>query len=156
MGCSVMAQVRNNSNKAKNISPLTDTERIKQLEDLFTSGTSHPKLVGADGKEIPLPESIYQAFKEVVQALASGQGKRISVVVTDQEMSTQEAADVLNVSRPYLIKLLEQGQIPFTTVGKHRRIKAQDLETYKESRDSLRNKALSEMTGILQEEGFYD
>jgi excisionase family DNA binding protein len=150
-----MAQVRNNSNKAKSVRSVTDTERIKQLEDLFTSGTSHPKLVGADGKEIPLPEPIYQAFKEVVQALASGQGKRISVVVTDQEISTQEAAEILNVSRPYLIKLLEQKQIPFTTVGKHRRIKLQDLNAYKEVRDSSRRKALSEMTQLLQEEGFY-
>jgi excisionase family DNA binding protein len=152
-----MTQARNNSPKAKAPKKeVKDAETIKQLEDLFVSGTSHPKLVGADGKEIPLPESIYQAFKEVVQALANGQGKRISIVVTDQEISTQEAADILNVSRPYLIKLLEQRQIPFTTVGKHRRIKLQDLELYKEVRDSSRQKSLSEMTGLLQEEGFYD
>lgn len=71
-------------------------------------------------------------------------------------MTTQQAADFLNVSRPYLIKLLEQGEVPHIKVGSHRRIRFQDIATYKQQRDTKRRQHLNELTGFLQDEGFYN
>lgn len=131
-----------------------DVRSIEQLNRLFNEGTSQPRLIGSNGEEILLPESIYQALRQVVSAMASGQS--VSLVPEDCEMTTQEAADLLNVSRPYLIKLLEEGEIPFITVGKHRRIYSQDLMEYKQGRDSQRRKNIRELTEFLQTEGCYD
>ncbi|AFZ34658.1 DNA binding domain protein, excisionase family [Stanieria cyanosphaera PCC 7437] len=131
-----------------------ETSAIKKLEKFLTAEKSLPKLISSTGEEIVLPESVYNALYQVVEAMASGNSITISPL--DQEMTTQEAADLLNVSRPYLIKLLEQGEIPHTKVGKHRRINCRDIFAYKQLRDRQRSKSLSEFTAFLQEEGFYD
>lgn len=72
------------------------------------------------------------------------------------ELTTQQAANALNVSRPYLIKLLEKGDIPHVMVGTHRRIRREDLEQYKAKRDAQRRQSLSELTEIMEEEGLFD
>lgn len=132
----------------------SDASSIEQLNRLFSEGTSQPRLVGSNGEEILLPEAVYQALRQVVSAMATGQA--VSLVPEDCEMTTQEAADLLNVSRPHLIKLLEVGKIPFITVGSHRRIYSQDLMEYKKERDSQRRKNLRELTEFLQTEEYYD
>lgn len=74
-----------------------------------------------------------------------------------RELSAQEAADMLNVSRPYLIdKLLKSGKITYTKVGSHHRIRLQDVIRYKQSRDLKRRQALRLLTEYLQDNGFYD
>jgi excisionase family DNA binding protein len=127
---------------------------IKYLENLLKAQPSQPKLVGADGQEIPSPKSVYQVLYQTVHALASG--KVISVVIQDRELTTQKAADLLKVSRPYLIKLLDQGEISCIKVGKHRRVRFDDLMKYKEQRDAKRSQFLQEMIDISEEAGFYD
>ncbi|WP_044205462.1 helix-turn-helix domain-containing protein [Coleofasciculus chthonoplastes] len=131
-----------------------ETSHIKRLERLLNAQESQPRLVGSSGEEILLPDSVYQALRQVIHAMASGQG--ITLVPNDREMTTQQAADFLNVSRPYLIKLLEQGDISYTKVGAHRRIRSQDIMAYKQQRDAQRHQHLSEFTAFLQDEGFYD
>jgi excisionase family DNA binding protein len=69
------------------------------------------------------------------------------------ELTTQEAADLINVSRPFLVDQLEAGRIPFTKLGKHRRVKFHDLMAYKSRVDSLRDLALDELVAIDQELG---
>lgn len=69
------------------------------------------------------------------------------------ELTTQEAADLLNVSRPFLVKLLEDKMMPFHKVGRHRRIKAEDLFQYKDKRDQERADALAEMAALDSEAG---
>ena len=80
-------------------------------------------------------------------------GNAISLIPHHQEISTQEAAKLLNVSRPFLVGLLENGEIPFRKVGAHRRVKLTDVLEYKDQSDAKRLQALNELTALSQEEG---
>ncbi len=77
-----------------------------------------------------------------------GQGDAVSLVPVSQMLTTQQAADILNVSRPFLVSLLEKGAIDHVTVGRHRRIKAEHLFAYKKARDTKRSDALSELAAL--------
>lgn len=127
---------------------------IRLLERVLEPETAEAKLVASSGEEIAIPESVYQAFRQIIHLMASGQAAY--VVPLHRELTTQEAADILNVSRPFLVKLLEQGEIPFIMVGSHRRIRFKDLIDYKRGRDARRREALSELTQFSQDEGYYD
>jgi excisionase family DNA binding protein len=131
--------------------PGPETEDIKRLEAMLER--AHAKLVGMDGEEIPLPDSIYQVLRQVTHMMAAGQV--ISLVPRDHYLSTQDAADILNVSRPYLYTLLNRGDIPYTMVGTHRRIRVEDLMRYKHNRDEQRRDALDHLTTLSQDLGFY-
>ena len=112
------------------ISPQLEAQSIKELERILSVKDFQAKLVGANGERINIPEPIYQVLLQVVQAMASG--KAISIIPQQQELTTQQAAEFLSVSRPYLIKLLEQGEIPHIKVGSHRRVRFDDLMNYKQ------------------------
>ncbi|MHC5724320.1 MAG: helix-turn-helix domain-containing protein [Nostoc sp.] len=99
------------------------------------------------------PDNVCFVLRQVVQAMASG--KNVSIVTHNPELTTQQAADLLNVSRPYLIKLLEQGELPYFMVGTHRRVKFEDLIKYKQQRDTKRRQLLDELIAESQELGFY-
>jgi len=86
----------------------------------------------------------------------SKDNRLISTAIQNPQISTQEAADILNVSHPFLMKLLEQGEISHIKVGNHHRICYQDLIHYKEQRDLERKQGLRELTQFLQDEGFYE
>jgi excisionase family DNA binding protein len=87
-----------------------------------------------------LPEPIYQLLRQVAAALHLGQG--VVVMPLRSLLTTNEAAEILNVSRPHLIKQLDAGAISFERVGTHRRIRLSDLLDYKEQRDADRREAL--------------
>ncbi|MGA6168874.1 helix-turn-helix domain-containing protein [Streptomyces sp. NPDC012600] len=96
--------------------------------------------------------------REAVELLASllahlGAGRAVSVVPSDAELTTQQAADMLNVSRPFLIGLLEAGEIEYRTVGTHRRITASSLLEYKRQDDHRRRLVADELTQLGQEMG---
>lgn len=131
-----------------------EADSIRQLEHILSLQGSQAKLVDADGKAITIPESVYQVLRQIIHAMALGQA--ISIAPQDQEMTTQQAADILNVSRPYLIKLLEQGEIPYIKVGTHRRIRHQDLISYKQQRDTKRSNLLDDLIQESQDMGFYE
>ncbi|WP_336081733.1 helix-turn-helix domain-containing protein [Thalassospira sp. CH_XMU1448-2] len=99
---------------------------------------------GEGGAEtITLSPALTESLMNLLRLVSGRQG--FQMIPLSADLTTQQAADLLNVSRPYLIKLLEAGDIPYATVGRHRRIKAEDLFAYKARRDAERDEALSEL-----------
>jgi excisionase family DNA binding protein len=122
--------------------------------------TTHPgadpvkiqgELAGDDALVVPREAAVLLA--KVLGFLADGEG--VNVIPDTAELTTQQAAEFLNVSRPYLIKLLESGEIPFRLVGKHRRVRFRDLREYKSRDDLTRRRAADELTQLTQELGLY-
>lgn len=104
-----------------------------------------------DKQDLILPRQALALLRDLLAEMA--QGNIVSIVPTHHLLTTQEAANILNVSRPYLIQLLENGTIPFSKVGTHRRIRYQDLMEYKAKRDLENQKLLDELTQQAQENG---
>jgi excisionase family DNA binding protein len=135
-----------------------DRQRISELAALLDSLAAErperrPRLVAPNSGEIELPEPVFHLLRQAVYYLA--QGDSVALVARHQELTTQQAADLLNISRPYLVRLLEQGEIPFTKTGRHRRVRVGDLLAYKDQRDSRRHRALDRLTRLSQEAGLY-
>ncbi len=99
--------------------------------------------------EINLPPQAVKALTEVLEHLANGE--EVTVTSKPVEMTTQQAADFLRVSRPFFVGLLENGKIPFHKTGTHRRIRFDDLQAYKERIDAQRLITLEELTKQAQE-----
>jgi excisionase family DNA binding protein len=113
---------------------------------------SAARLLAADGQSLELPESVYRVLVETVRELA--EGNAVAVLPVRAELTTQEAADLLGVSRPYLIKLIEQGTVPCTlTTGNHRRLRLSDVLAYRRARDEDRRAALDEMSAEAERLG---
>jgi excisionase family DNA binding protein len=96
-----------------------------------------------------VPKEALRLFVDLLNQMAAG--NIVTLFPIHAELTTQEAADLINVSRPFLVKQLEMGEIPFTKIGKHRRIKFQDLMDYKNRIDTLRDQALNELAALDQE-----
>lgn len=104
-----------------------------------------------EAHQIELPTSALRLLVDILAELADGNAVR--VVPVHAELTTQEAADLLNVSRPHLVKLLEAGELPFHRTGKHRRVRFADLMHYKGERDRSSEQALAELARQAQELG---
>lgn len=100
---------------------------------------------------VRVPAKLVSFLLEAAEKLS--QGRAIALVTFDSMLTTHQAARLLGVSRPHLIKLLEEGKIPYSKVGSHRRILLEDVLHYREKRGDERQGALDEMTRKLQEEG---
>ena len=111
------------------------------------------QLVGPGGESIEIPESVFYVLERITEVLASGDA--ITVVPVGKELTTQQAANLLNVSRQYLVRLLDQGEIPFRRTGKHRRLRVEDVLAYRERRDRDRKAALDELAQQSEEFGGY-
>jgi len=100
-----------------------------------------------------IPRAAFKLLMDILTAM--GEGRAVSIIPHHAELTTKQAADILNVSRPFLVKLLEQAEIPFHMVGTHRRIKYEDLIAYKKNIDAKRLKTLEELSAEAQDMGFY-
>ncbi len=135
---------------------LPDEVEIKNAEQLRTIIASQLKsdegarisLAQPTGgtETITLSPALAASFMEVLRLVSTGRGFRM--IPVDAELTTQEAADCLNVSRPYLIKLLENGEIPHIKTGRHRKVRASELFAYKQKRDDARSAALDDLAAL--------
>lgn len=132
-----------------------DDREFRDLYDLVRSVSPRAaRLVGPNGESLRLPESLFRVLRSAVEVLSRGEA--VAIVPVHKELTTQEAADILNVSRQYLVRLLDEGRIPYSKTGTHRRIRFGDLMQYKRQRDAERQRGLAELTKLSQELGLYD
>lgn len=128
--------------------------------DVFVRALEHAEvgelayLVGSDGAQTPLPPGIHDLLVSVVEQLRAGNG--VSVIPMHAELTTVEAADLLNVSRPFLIKQIEAGELPHHMVGSHRRLRLADVLAYRDRMDAQAEEALDAMVTEAEDLGLYE
>lgn len=128
---------------------LTNDEiALAQSGQKILSAKSKAKLM-VNNQDVELSPAVTKILAKTLSYIAKGK----TVVVTSEptEFSTQQAADFLKVSRPFLVKLLETGEIPFRKVGKHRRVRFEDIISYKQKIDEKRLKVLEKLAEQAQE-----
>jgi excisionase family DNA binding protein len=148
---------------AREIVPVRDEDptTIRRFNQLLQAGdhtrdmpcAERPKVVGCAG-EMPLPESIYQLLCDVAPRLM--RGETVFLIPEQAALTTQQAADILGMSRPYLKRLLDKGEIPFFRVGTHRRLHFADVNAYMERRTRERERQMDELLALSDEMGAYD
>ena len=112
--------------------------RLASLEE-----PARARLVGPDGSQIDIPDELYGVLRDVVTALSHGLA--ISIAPHNTMLTTQEAADLLNISRPTLVRLLTDGEIPYTMRGRHRRVMLRDILDYRDRTRRERRQTLDQM-----------
>lgn len=135
----IAAAVESSRQIAAFVSTKLDTQRIELVRE-------------AEGRQtVELPTFALRLLAEILSELAVG--NTVKVVPVHAELTTQEGADLLNVSRPHLVKLLDEGAIPHTKTGRHRRVKFTDLMKYKVHRERQSEAAMSELSALDQARG---
>lgn len=136
--------------------PATEPEDVAEMAQLIQilSSDTGVEIIASTGERAMIPAALRHVLLEAASTLVHGDS--IKLVPLQRELSTFQAASILGVSRPHLIKLLEQGAIPYRRVGTHRRIDLSDLLAYKEQRHTRSQELLAEMTRIAEESGTYD
>jgi excisionase family DNA binding protein len=137
------------------VAPERERRALERIgEALRPKKSRGARLRGPRGEEMIIPQSLYAVLVQAVKQLMSG--RAISIVPVTAELTTQQAADMLNVSRPFVVKLLEQGAIRFHKAGTHRRVYLKDLLAYKRKRDEEAQRALGRLVDGAQDLGIYD
>lgn len=128
----------------------TDPQSIAGLRDILRGGPIEIRRTNGKG----VPAKVVRLLDEILSNLEAGNA--VSVVANERRLSTQEAADLLGVSRPHVVQLLESGDIPFHKAGSHRRLYLKDVLEYKQGRDKRRRSALNKMAKMELAAGTYD
>lgn len=133
------------------VEPTAHTDEIEQFAQHLANFGEPPRLVGPGGHAVALPLEIYRILCEVADQLRRGNG--VTVMPLSAVLTTAQAAELLNVSRPHVVKLVDAGEIAHHMAGKHRRLRLTDLMAYLAKRDQDRRDALIEMHAIADEAG---
>ena len=128
-------------------SSLRDLARFRATHGLRQASLTLD-LEGGQRASVPIPAAVLELLQAILVQMA--QGNAVTLVPVHAELTTQQAADLLSVSRPFLIERLEQGEIPFRKVGTHRRIRLADLMAYKHAIDHQRATGLDELAAQAQ------
>jgi excisionase family DNA binding protein len=131
----------------------SEEEQIKALYKMLLH-PDHPQLVDQNGTPHAIPESVHKVLLNVLARMQEGQ--TIALVPIMEELTTKAAADFLGVSRQYLVRLLEEGEIPFHRTGTHRRIYFKDIFDYRRKRDNERRNGIKKLARKELREGTYD
>ena len=127
-----------------------DRELLEKLKDVI-DGNERPVLLGREGANIQFPEPLFHVLTKAVRMMASGQA--IMLLSENEAFTTQAAANYLGMSRPHLVKLLEEGAINFHHVGTHRRIYMKDLKAFEAQRDAQRRMKLDALADKVKAAG---
>jgi excisionase family DNA binding protein len=148
----VLEQIRKPSKVDQKIASESYDALASVIEQL---NSEQPEIEIEETKEkIKIPLSALKLLGEILKAM--GQGKLISLVPIATEVTTQAAAEILGCSRPHLVKLLEDGKIAFTKVGKHRRIKFDDIMKYRKQMKEQQKQHIIDIMNSDEETGLYD
>lgn len=128
-------------------------DSVLRLLEEFIESVPVAELRSPEGRSTPIPAEVYDILGEVVEALARGQA--ITVAPHDQTLTTQHAADLLGISRPTLVKILERGEIPHTQPGRHRRVKLADVLDFRQQRQEATERGLDEIVEISEDADLY-
>ncbi len=142
---------QNSEASAVDISPKEQKEIINIYAKLREA---EAKLIGPDGKTEILPNNLYSFLLRLLADLRAGHS--VTILQSRHELTTVEASKILGMSRQFLIRLLEKGEIPFHLVGTHRRIYVRDVIAYKAKRDMERRDTLNALSKREFAKGDYD
>lgn len=136
--------------------PPADKAEVLELSRFLTDHVAPAVLLGPDGEKVALPIEVYTVLRQVAEAMK--RGKAITVAPLNQQLTTQQAADLLGISRPTLVKLLDNHEISYERPagGRHRRLRLQDVLEYRDRRRVDRRSRLAEMTRQAAEDGLYE
>ena len=141
--------------------PTKDEQRtaMQSYETLVSSinnlKTEIPEIEIEETKErIKISISVLKLLAKILEE--TGKGNPISIVPIATELTTQSVAELLGCSRPHVVKLLEQGKIPYTKVGKHRRVKYEDVVRYRKELKNIQRKNIQRLMELDEESGLYD
>jgi excisionase family DNA binding protein len=124
---------------------------LSRIEDQLRKGSI--TLTDLHGEPMELPESLRDLLLRGVHELR--RGNRVTLLSLGRQLTTQQAAELLGVSRPYLVRLLEQGALPYEMVGTHRRLRLDDVLTYRRERSERRRAALRDLSDDADDLGIY-
>jgi len=128
-----------------------DRSKARQVLEALRS---HPRITTEDGRPLDLPAPVAEALAEILEAAAHGE--QALVVRSPDDLTTEQAAAVLGVSRPTVVRLVESGKIPGRMVGTHRRLSLGDVLAHRDASAKRRTQALDDMTREAEELSLYD
>ena len=132
--------------------PQTEQLQVQELERMLHLGI--PALISSSGERVELPNTVYEVLRKVVELMVRGQS--ITLSPDKQVVTTQRAADLLGMSRPFFVKLLQAGVMAHHRVGNQRRVYLKDVLLFAKRRDQERQEALDRLTRDALEAGLYE
>ena len=136
----------------------SDRTAVASVAGLFRAEQAVPasssvQLIDGAGRRLDVPKSIVDVIIRAADLIAAG--RTVTVIADDEMLTTQEAADQLNVSRQYVVRLIDRGDLPAVKVGSHRRVRPTDVGAFKAFRDKSRDTALDRLAALSEEIGGY-